>query len=202
VEIIEEIQHDVNGIKSEFLIDSGRLGTKETGKSPVVLQSGSDDSVPRRRNQLGLLVRRFRIEAGWGQRVLAEKLRLAGLSISQPTIAYIESGKRSLLDRELQLFLDIFGKDWSDVARDGLEPTRLSKPRGKRKHHFGRLVRRFRDEVGLSQEKLAVRLQIAGWDVCRTVIMRIESGERPIFDYELELILRVLGKDWDNFFKK
>jgi len=155
-----------------------------------------------RRNKFGLLVRRFRIEAGWGQRMLAEKLQLVGWNVTQPTIAYIESGKRALLDCELQFFLDIFGKDWKDVASEGLEPTSIPKPRKERRHHFGKLIRHLRNEAGLSQEKFAAKLQLAGWDVDLAVVARIEYGERPLLDYELGFILDALGKDWDGIFRK
>ena len=129
-------------------------------------------------------------------------MQLAGWNVNQPVVAQIESGKRTLLDYELQFFLDIFGKDWKDVAREGLEPTNVPKPRGERQHHFGKLIRQLRNEAGLSQEKLAVKLQLAGWDVDRAVVVRIECGQRPLLDYELKFILDALGVGWDDIFRK
>jgi len=138
------------------------------------------------------------MEAGWTQRMLTKKLHLAGWKANQPTVAQIESGNRSLLDYEFQFFLDLFGKGWNDVVRNGLEPKYFPKPEGKRQNHYGStLVRRFRKELGWSQEKLAAKLQLAGWDVDRSVVARIEYGERFLYDVELKYILDVMGKKID-----
>jgi len=134
--------------------------------------------------------------------MLMEKLRQAGWSTTQPAIAYLESGKRTLLDYELQFLLNIFGKSWKDIALDAREPKNFPKPRGERRHHLGTLVRYFRTEAGLSQEKLAVKLQLAGWDVDRLLVLRIESGQRPLYDRELQFILDVLKVDWESIFGK
>jgi len=59
----------------------------------------------------------------------------------------------------------------------------------------GALIRRFRAEAGWSQEKLAAKLQLAGWDIDRTVVVRIETGQRPLLDYELKFFLDIFGKN-------
>jgi len=64
----------------------------------------------------------------------------------------------------------------------------------KRLNVWGAILRRFRRERGWSQEELAERVQLAGWDVSRVVLFRIESGDRQLVDYEAEFLLRVLGR--------
>ena len=158
--------------------------------------------IQKRRNQFGLLIRRFRIEAGLTQRELTNKLHLAGWSINQPAIANMESGKRSLLDYEMMFFLDLFGKGWNDVVRDGLEPKKFPKPQRERQNYYGKLIRRFRIEKKMSQEKLATKLQLAGWDIDCAVVARIEHGERSLSDLELKFILDVLEKKSTDIFEK
>jgi len=62
----------------------------------------------------------------------------------------------------------------------------------------GKIIRRWRIQEGLTQEQLAVKLQVAGWDIDRVVFTRIETGQRTLFDYELKLILDVFGKSWKD----
>lgn len=58
---------------------------------------------------------------------------------------------------------------------------------------LGLQIRKLREERAWSQADFARELQLAGWDVERTVITKIELRRRCIADYELLLMLRVLG---------
>ena len=58
------------------------------------------------------------------------------------------------------------------------------------RNSVGRLVARLRIQQALSQEDLAGRAAVIGWDISRHVVKRIESGEREVTDIEL----RKLGK--------
>ena len=49
----------------------------------------------------------------------------------------------------------------------------------------GRQVMLLRNERDWSQEKLAAVCQLAGWDVSRGVIARIEGGVRWVADFEV-----------------
>ena len=49
----------------------------------------------------------------------------------------------------------------------------------------GERVRRARERAGLSQEQLAVRLQLDGLGLTQKAISRMETGERVVADYEL-----------------
>lgn len=55
-----------------------------------------------------------------------------------------------------------------------------------RKNIVGGKIRSLRQELGLSQEKLAARLQVNGMDLERGVIKRIENGTRTVSDYEIK----------------
>jgi transcriptional regulator with XRE-family HTH domain len=50
-----------------------------------------------------------------------------------------------------------------------------------------------REEKNWSQSDFARELQLAGWDVERSVITKIELRRRCITDYELLLMARILG---------
>jgi len=67
-------------------------------------------------------------------------------------------------------------------------------PRSRKLNLSGSLIRRMRKDEGITQEQLAAKLQIAGWDIDRVVVTRIETGDRTLFDYELKFFLDVFGK--------
>ena len=60
-------------------------------------------------------------------------------------------------------------------------------------------IRCIREGKGWSQEDLARRLQLAGWDVDRTLIARIELRIRCITDMELLLLAKTFGVTLDAF---
>lgn len=49
-----------------------------------------------------------------------------------------------------------------------------------------------------SQRKLADMLQIAGLDVDKNAVQRIESGKRFVTDIELKVIAKVLGVSYQD----
>lgn len=49
-----------------------------------------------------------------------------------------------------------------------------------------------------SQRALADRLQLAGIDVDKNTVQRIESGERFVTDIELKIIAKALGVSCDD----
>jgi hypothetical protein len=61
------------------------------------------------------------------------------------------------------------------------------------KNLCGPMVKRYRDALGLSQEGLAARAQLAGWDIGRGVIAKIETGTRCVDDIELVRLAGLLG---------
>ena len=58
---------------------------------------------------------------------------------------------------------------------------------------LGLQIRKLREERNWSQSDFARELQLAGWDVERSVVTKIELRRRCITDYELLLMLRTLG---------
>ncbi|EIP98098.1 Helix-turn-helix protein [Opitutaceae bacterium TAV1] len=56
----------------------------------------------------------------------------------------------------------------------------------------GRMVAKIRREQKLTQEDLAGRLAVVGWDISRDSIKRIESGEREVTDIDLIRLARGL----------
>jgi transcriptional regulator with XRE-family HTH domain len=58
---------------------------------------------------------------------------------------------------------------------------------------LGLQIRKLREEKNWSQSDFARELQLAGWDVERSVITKIELRRRCVTDYELLLMVRTLG---------
>ena len=72
----------------------------------------------------------------------------------------------------------------------------------KQKNIVGPQVRRLRVAAGLSQEALAGRLQVAGWDLSRAGLSKIEAGLRLVIDAEAVVLARVLGVALDDLVPK
>jgi transcriptional regulator with XRE-family HTH domain len=64
---------------------------------------------------------------------------------------------------------------------------------------LGPAICSIRESKGWSQEDLARRLQLAGWDVDRSLIARIELRTRCLTDVELLTIARCLKVGLDAF---
>ena len=64
---------------------------------------------------------------------------------------------------------------------------------GERKNIIGERVRLLRKQQGLTQRALAEKLQLAGYDVTDLTILRIESGDRFVPDYEVKALAAALG---------
>lgn len=58
---------------------------------------------------------------------------------------------------------------------------------------LGLQIRKLREGRGWSQADFARELQLAGWDVERSVVTKIELRRRCITDYELLLMVKTLG---------
>ena len=61
----------------------------------------------------------------------------------------------------------------------------------------GQVVEMRRKEIGKSQRQLADMLQVAGLDVDKNAIQRIEAGKRFVTDIELTYIAKVLNLSYD-----
>lgn len=59
-------------------------------------------------------------------------------------------------------------------------------------------IRAYRMERGLTQDQLAAKLQVNGYDLTRGAVAKIESGQRHIYLYELKAIKDVLRVSFDD----
>lgn len=64
----------------------------------------------------------------------------------------------------------------------------------------GRAVAKIRNQKGLSQSDLATACQVAGWDVSRESIAKIESGFRWVGDFEVIKLARILQVSISDLF--
>ncbi len=73
-------------------------------------------------------------------------------------------------------------------------------PKGnRRKMNFqGGRLRLLREEKGWTQAGFATELQRAGWDIDRAVLVRLEAGKRTLTDFEIDFILKILGRKWSD----
>jgi transcriptional regulator with XRE-family HTH domain len=67
---------------------------------------------------------------------------------------------------------------------------------------IGPQVRKWRDNRGWSQEKLACKLQLQGWSISRHSLAKLELGLRRVSDCELFFLARVLRLDLRDLFPK
>ncbi len=64
----------------------------------------------------------------------------------------------------------------------------------------GKRIKELRTEMNLSQRKLAVKLQLLGYDVDNFFIRRVENGERFITDIELDMFSKVFNISINELF--
>ena len=62
----------------------------------------------------------------------------------------------------------------------------------------GERVREARLRLGLSQDALAIKLQLLGLQIGQMAVSRIETGKRLVPDFELPILAEALGvtTDW------
>jgi len=60
------------------------------------------------------------------------------------------------------------------------------------KNVVGKQIKEIREKSGITQEQLAIRLEMAGWQVDRFLISKIERGERQVLDTEVQQIAKAL----------
>ncbi len=65
---------------------------------------------------------------------------------------------------------------------------------------IGPAVRRLRVEQGLTQDAFAARCQLAGWDLSRETLSKIEVGLRRVNDAEVMMLAKVLGCEFKDMF--
>ena len=69
---------------------------------------------------------------------------------------------------------------------------------GDRKNIIGEKVRVLRKQQGMTQRALAEKLQLAGYDMTDLTVLRIESGDRFVPDYEVKALANALGVSYQD----
>lgn len=65
---------------------------------------------------------------------------------------------------------------------------------------IGGNIRKIREDAKMTQELLATKLQLAGCDITRSAIAKIEVGQRHIYPDEIKLIKEILNTSFDKIF--
>ncbi len=68
------------------------------------------------------------------------------------------------------------------------------------KNVVGRQIGRIRSNRGWSQADLARELQIAGWDISRSEVSKIEMRVREVKDWQMMLFIHVLDQPHEAFY--
>lgn len=65
----------------------------------------------------------------------------------------------------------------------------------------GNNIRMLRENAGMTQERLAAKLQLAGCDITRSAVAKIEVGQRHLYPDEIILIREILNVRYDDIFQ-
>lgn len=83
-----------------------------------------------------------------------------------------------------------------DFCRKGLNMLKQRTPDGGKNLISKRLIS-LRKQHGLSQRDLADKLQLAGYDLDKNVITRIETNKRYVTDLELKALTEIFEVSYD-----
>ena len=65
---------------------------------------------------------------------------------------------------------------------------------------IGQNIRLLREKAGLTQEYVATKLQLAGCDITRSAVAKIEVGQRHLYPDEIVLLKQILNVSYDEIF--
>lgn len=65
---------------------------------------------------------------------------------------------------------------------------------------IGKNIRKLRERKMLTQELLSTKLQLAGCDITRSAIAKIEVGQRHIYPDEIKLLKEILNVSYEDIF--
>lgn len=66
----------------------------------------------------------------------------------------------------------------------------------------GKNIAQFRQQLNISQRELADRMQLAGVDMDKNAIQRIECGKRFVTDIEIVSFAQVFGTSYEALLKE
>ena len=64
----------------------------------------------------------------------------------------------------------------------------------------GQNLRRLREKACLTQDAVAVQLQIRGCDITRSTVAKIEVGQRHLYPDEIILLREILSTTYEEIF--
>lgn len=67
---------------------------------------------------------------------------------------------------------------------------------------MGRNIRHIREEKGMTQELLSAKLQLAGCDITRSAVAKIEVGQWHIYPDEIRHIRQILDTTYEELFER
>ena len=67
---------------------------------------------------------------------------------------------------------------------------------------MGRNIRHIREEKGMTQELLSAKLQLAGCDITRSAVAKIEVGQRHIYPDEIRHSRQILSTTYEELFER
>ena len=65
---------------------------------------------------------------------------------------------------------------------------------------IGQNIKRLRENLGMTQDVLASKLQVNGCDITRSAIAKIEVGQRHLYPDEIMLMKDILKVSYDDIF--
>lgn len=65
---------------------------------------------------------------------------------------------------------------------------------------MGGRIRELREKSGMTQEQLSAKLQLAGCDITRSALAKIEVGQRHIYPDEIKLLKEILETTFEELF--
>lgn len=70
------------------------------------------------------------------------------------------------------------------------------------KNITGEKIKSIRESKGITQDQLAARINIYGFEFDQTIVSKIENQVRQVTDYEVKLIANALGVKVEDLFDK
>ncbi len=70
----------------------------------------------------------------------------------------------------------------------------------KTEKRVGQNIKILREKCDITQELLATRLQLAGCDITRSAVAKIEVGQRHLYPDEIILIKEILNVSFEDIF--
>jgi transcriptional regulator with XRE-family HTH domain len=64
----------------------------------------------------------------------------------------------------------------------------------------GNNIRKIRESIGMTQEKLSTKLQLAGCDITRSAVAKIEVGQRHLYPDEIKALKEILKVKYEDIF--